>query len=275
MVAAALHPLRRGFCALAPFLLAAAGCADSTGEQPLVVSEPATTAGSAQADSTIPPSTVARTTAAPTTVEPIGFQPEPFERSAVATAATAETAATRVSVPTTTPYVVPIAQPDLAGWNPTHSTYPATDIFVVGGCGATIVSPVNGEVLEVRTIDAWSPEVDDPATRGGRSVAIRGDDGVRYYLAHFATIAEGLGVGQRILAGLPLGTVGDTGRASACHVHFGISPPCPRPEWSVRRGVVWPHPYLDAWKAGRPLSPAAEIADWLASNPTACAVAAG
>ncbi len=69
-------------------------------------------------------------------------------------------------------------------WADTHSTYPATDIFN-NGCGGAIVSPVNGVLLDVRRVNAYDPAVDNPATRGGRSVSILGDDGVRYYLAHF------------------------------------------------------------------------------------------
>lgn len=173
--------------------------------------------------------------------------------------------------PSTTPYVVPVRDVAAAGWNPTHSTYPATDVFLP--CGAAIVSPVWGEVLEVRRVDSYDPNVDNPATRGGRSVAILGFDGVRYYFAHFDTIAEGLEVGDEVEAGEQLGTMGDTGRTSACHLHFGISPPCPGKEWSVRRGVVWPFPYLDAWRAGEQRSPAAEVEAWHAANPDACAVA--
>ena len=41
----------------------------------------------------------------------------------------------------------------------------------------------------------------------------------------------------------------------------------------MRRGVVWPHPYLDAWRRGEQLSPAEEIAWWAAANPDACAEA--
>jgi murein DD-endopeptidase MepM/ murein hydrolase activator NlpD len=171
--------------------------------------------------------------------------------------------------PTTTPYGLPVADAARAGWGTTHSSYPATDVFV--GCGATLVSPVHGTVLEVRRVDAWDPATDDPAARGGRSVAILGFDGVRYYLAHFDTIVDDLAVGDEVALGQVLGTMGDTGRTSACHLHFGISPPCPSPEWAVRRGVVWPYPYLDAWRRGDQLSPAPEVAAWLAANPTACA----
>ena len=171
--------------------------------------------------------------------------------------------------PTTTPYGLPIADVDRASWSTTHSTYPATDIFV--GCGATLVSPVHGTVLEVRRVDSWDPAVDNPATRGGRSVAIRGFDGVRYYLAHFATIEPDLAVGQTVALGQALGTMGESGRTSACHLHFSISPPCPGKEWSVRRGVVWPYPYLDAWRRGEQLSPVAEVERWVTDHPTACA----
>jgi murein DD-endopeptidase MepM/ murein hydrolase activator NlpD len=168
-------------------------------------------------------------------------------------------------------YVVPVADVDAAGWGTTHANYPATDIFV--DCGADVVSPVDGELLEVRRMNAYDPNVDNPATRGGRSVSILGDDGVRYYLAHFDSIVDDLEPGVRITARQLLGTMGDSGRASACHAHFGISPPCPGKEWMVRRGVVWPYHYLDEWRQGRPTSPASEVADWLAANTTACAEA--
>lgn len=174
-------------------------------------------------------------------------------------------------LPTTTPYGLPVADADRAGWSATHSTYPATDLFL--GCGATLVSPVNGTVIEVRRVDSWVAGVDDPATRGGRSVAILGFDGVRYYLAHFDTIEASLEVGQRVELGQTLGTMGETGRTSACHLHFSISPPCPGEEWRVRRGVIWPYPYLDAWRAGEQRSPAPEVKQWVLDHPTACAEA--
>ena len=169
----------------------------------------------------------------------------------------------------TTPYRIPVERTGAAGWGHTHAEYPASDVFV--GCGAVIVAPVNGVVVESRRVNSYVPAVDDPATRGGRSVAIVGDDGVRYYLAHFEAIDDGIEPGVRVAVGQRLGLMGQTGRASACHVHVGISPPCPDKEWSVRRGVVWPYRYLDDWRAGGQLSPVAEIQQWLADHPTACA----
>jgi len=171
----------------------------------------------------------------------------------------------------TTAHRVPVADVARAEWGTTHASYSATDIFV--SCGAVLVSPVDGVVLESRRVDAYDPQVDNPATRGGRSVAIVGDDGVRYYLAHFQSIDEGIEPGVGIAVGQRLGLTGRTGRASACHVHFGISPPCPGKEWSVRRGVVWPYRYLENWRNGGQRSPVEEIEQWVASHPSACAEA--
>jgi murein DD-endopeptidase MepM/ murein hydrolase activator NlpD len=56
--------------------------------------------------------------------------------------------------------------------------------------------------------------------------------------------------GRRIARGSPVGEVGDTGRASACHLHFAISPACIAPEWWVRRGAIWPQRYLESWRSG-------------------------
>ena len=61
-------------------------------------------------------------------------------------------------------------------------------------------------------------------------------------------------------------TVGETGDASACHVHFGLSPVCGDVDWFVRRGVIWPWPYLDSWRAGGNAEPAPEIQQWLAGT---------
>ena len=59
-----------------------------------------------------------------------------------------------------------------------------------------------------------------------------GDDGVRYYLAHLQAIDDAIEPGVEVTAGQRLGEIGRSGDASACHLHFGISPPCPGLEWS-------------------------------------------
>jgi peptidoglycan LD-endopeptidase LytH len=177
---------------------------------------------------------------------------------------------TTPSKATTTPYAMPV-DAARAGYSRQHHDYPASDVFVE--CGASVSSPVNAEVLEVRREDAWTQAVDNPATRGGKSVTVLGDDGVRYYFAHFDSIVEGLEPGQHIDLGAPLGLMGKTGRAGACHVHFAISPPCPGKEWSVRRGVIWPWGYLDAWRKGEQASPVEEVKQWLIDHPDACVLA--
>jgi len=171
-----------------------------------------------------------------------------------------------------------ITDNDLYGWlvargfqvpAHSHANYRATDIFSSAGCGTALLAPVTGTVDEVIT-NTWDPNVDDPATRGGNAVSIIGDDGVRYYLAHFQLIDPAITPGARVVAGDHLGEMGDTGRASACHVHFGLSLPCPNPEWWVRRGVIWPDQYLTSWRDAGNMSPLDELQAWFAEYPQAC-----
>lgn len=246
------------------------GCTRDTtsGQLPATVapaSVPATAAPTTAVPTTPVPTTTAPTTTAPTTAPTTNAPPT----AASTTAAAVATAPPATAPASATRYVVPVADVAAAGWSSDHHDYPATDVFVA--CGATIVSPVDGTLLEVRRVDEWDAAVDDPATRGGKSIAILGTDGVRYYLAHFDSILDGLEPGVAVAAGDELGAMGRTGRAGACHVHVAISPPCPTPEWWVRRGVVWPYRYLDAWRDGEQLSPVPEVIAWSADHPDACA----
>jgi peptidoglycan LD-endopeptidase LytH len=213
------------------------------------------------------------TTVAPTTTQPVTTLPAVTTTSLPPTTTTTTTttppAATTTAPSGTTPYGMPVVDVASAGYGRTHSGYPATDIFL--GCGAVVVAPVNGTILEIRRENKWVAAIDNPATRGGRSISLLGDDGVRYYFAHFNEIVQPLVAGQRVSIGDRLGLLGMTGRASACHLHFAISPPCPGKEWSVRRGVVYPWKYLDSWKTGGQLSPVDEVRRWVAEHPNACA----
>ena len=147
----------------------------------------------------------------------------------------------------------------------THHDYPATDIMAP--CGATVVSPVDGAVLEVTRVDTYDPKVNAGATRGGLSVSILGGDGARYYASHFSLINDGIAPGVAVQAGKQLGKVGKSGDASACHVHFGLSPVCARTgDWWTRRGVIWPWSYLDAWRGGVAKSPINELVAWKADH---------
>jgi murein DD-endopeptidase MepM/ murein hydrolase activator NlpD len=223
-----------------------------------------------QASATTVPATTMPPTTAPATTVPTTAAPT---TTAVPETTVPDTTVAPVQPAGTTPYGMPVADGAHAGYSHEHHDYPASDVFVPGSCGSTIIAPVNGVVLEARRVDAWTAAVDNPATRGGQSVAILGDDGVRYYLAHFDAIDPAIEPGVRVGIGQLLGLMGRTGRAGACHVHFAISPPCPGKEWSVRRGVIYPWRYLVAWRRGEQLSPVAEVQQWLTDHPDACAMA--
>ena len=165
-------------------------------------------------------------------------------------------------------YTSPVQGP--ASYARTHHDYPASD--VMAPCGATAVAVTDGVILEVNRVDTWNAKVDAGATRGGLSVSLLGTDGVRYYGSHFSSIQAGIEAGTRVTSGQPIAKVGRTGDAGACHIHFGISPPCAGVgDWWIRRGVIWPWPYLDAWRAHEPRTAVNEITAWKATNgcPTA------
>jgi len=155
----------------------------------------------------------------------------------------------------THPYVFPIAR-CTTSYAHAHHDYAATDIFAARGCA--FVSPVEGRVDEVTYTDTWSSGTNRGADRGGLSVSVVGDDGVRYYGSHLQRIASGIKPGVRVTAGTRLGEVGNTGsaRGIATHLHFGISWPTPHGVWWVRRGEVAPWPYLDSWRRDGEKSPA-------------------
>lgn len=142
-----------------------------------------------------------------------------------------------------------------------HHDYAATDILAKQGC--KFVSPVNGVIDEVNRIDMWSGKTNLGVDRGGLYVSVIGDDGVRYYGSHLISVVATIESGMAVEAGQVLGKIGSSGsaRGTAPHLHFGISWPTPSQSnvWWVRRGVVLPYKYLDAWKNGKDLSPAKAV----------------
>jgi murein DD-endopeptidase MepM/ murein hydrolase activator NlpD len=151
------------------------------------------------------------------------------------------------------------------GYAHTHHDYPASDI--INNCGNKVVAVTSGVIVNVVRKDTWTAKVNAGATRGGLSVALLGDDGVRYYGSHMSVILSSIKIGARVKTGQQLGKTGRTGDAGACHVHFGISPPCAKgSDWWNQRGVIWPWPYLDSWKKGGNKSPVAEIKAWKAKH---------
>ncbi|MEW2384945.1 peptidoglycan DD-metalloendopeptidase family protein [Micromonospora sp. NPDC047707] len=158
-------------------------------------------------------------------------------------------------------HVFPVRARKVA-YHPTHSAYPGTDIFA--DCGEPVVAVTDGTVLEVSRVDRFDRRGPLGPWNGGLSVSVLGDDGVRYYGSHLTEVAAGIDPRVRVRAGQQLGTVGRTGNANnVCHLHFGISPPCAGQDgWWIRRGVVWPAPYLDAWRRGIDRNPATEVTAW-------------
>lgn len=141
-----------------------------------------------------------------------------------------------------------------------HHDYAATDILAKAGC--KFVAPINGTVDEVNRVDTWKSPPNLGITRGGLSVSIIGEDGVRYYGSHLRSIPANIQPGVEVLAGDVLGEIGSTGsaRGTSPHLHFGISWPTPADTWWVRRGEVLPWKYLDAWRKGKDLSPVKAVA---------------
>jgi len=158
-------------------------------------------------------------------------------------------------------FIFPVADCEV-NYARAHHDYAATDILAKKGC--KFVSPVNGVVDEVNRVDNWSGKTNLGIDRGGLYVSIIGDDGVRYYGSHLSSVVASIQPGVVVKAGRVLGKIGSTGsaRGTAPHLHFGISWPTPsQPNvWWVRRGVVLPFKYLDAWKAGKDLSPVKAVA---------------
>lgn len=144
----------------------------------------------------------------------------------------------------------------------THHDYPATDI--IAACGLPVRAVIDGTILEVSRVDTFDRADSRGEDRGGLSFSLLGADGVRYYGSHLSVVADGIEAGVKVDRGRQLGTVGRTGNANnTCHLHFGVSPPCQRTgDWWTRRGVLYPWRYLDAWRAGKRLSPVAEVANW-------------
>ena len=213
----------------------------------------------------------------PPLASPVGLSPTPIPPSATFTASslppspTSSPTDTVLPTATITPTVTATAtntevsfihifplQPTWAGsfaeGTASHG-YPATDIFAV--VGTKFVAVTDGVVDFVSYKDTWDPAHDDPAVRGGLSVAIIGDDGLRYYGSHLSAIAAGIAPGVRVKIGQLLGLVGNTGdaRTTLSHLHFGISRPTTPDDWKARRGQVDPFPYLQAWRDGHNVTP--------------------
>ena len=86
-------------------------------------------------------------------------------------------------------YAFPVADCK-ATYGKYHHDYPATDIQAKKGCA--FVAPISGVVQDVNRKDLWSGKTNLGKDRGGLSVSIIGDDGVRYYGSHLSKIEPGI-----------------------------------------------------------------------------------
>jgi murein DD-endopeptidase MepM/ murein hydrolase activator NlpD len=177
----------------------------------------------------------------------------------------------------TTATAAPIYTFPIAGCSVTyskyHHDYPASDIFAKKGCA--FVAPIAGVIDEVSTVDKWSGKTNIGADRGGLSISIIGEDGLRYYGSHLVKIETNIVPGYKVATGEKLGEIGSTGsaRGTKAHLHFGISYPTEKGIWWVRRGVglekgkTSPWKYLQAWQVGKDLKPKVVIPAVIPAEP--------
>ena len=155
-----------------------------------------------------------------------------------------------------------------------HHDYPATDIFAKKGCA--FVAPIAGVIDEVNTVDRWRGRTNLGPDRGGLSVSLIGEDGLRYYGSHLQKIEPNIVPGYKVATGEKLGEIGTTGSAKGTkpHLHFGISYPTEKGIWWIRRGVglekgkTTPWKYLQAWQAGKDLKPKVVMPAVIPAEPT-------
>ena len=74
-------------------------------------------------------------------------------------------------------------------------------------------------------------------------MVIKAGDGTSQAYMHLAGPAT-VKKGQRVTAGQTIGAVGDTGRASGCHLHFEL---WSSPGWYEGGSPMDPLPVLKAW----------------------------
>jgi murein DD-endopeptidase MepM/ murein hydrolase activator NlpD len=109
------------------------------------------------------------------------------------------------------------------------------DVFAK--CGTPLVSALAGEVTLVRFQD-----------RAGNYIVIKADDGTSQAYMHMLEPSP-LRKGDRVSAGQQIGLVGETGRASGCHLHFEL---WTAPGWYEGGEAIDPLPALRRWEKSAP-----------------------
>ena len=98
-------------------------------------------------------------------------------------------------------------------WHGGYAGHKGIDILAPYG---TPVYAAHNGVITTASYGSWN---------GGRGnyIVIQGDDGYTTYYYHNSDFAEGIYSGKRVTAGDLIAYVGQTGQASANHLHFGVS----------------------------------------------------
>lgn len=102
---------------------------------------------------------------------------------------------------------------------------------VLADCGVPLVAALGGKVTFAST-----------QSRAGHYVVIQADDGTGQAYMHMRRPST-LEKGDRVVAGQQIGEVGDTGAASACHLHFEL---WTAPGWYSGGKAIDPLPFLKA-----------------------------
>jgi len=105
-----------------------------------------------------------------------------------------------------------------------HHDYPATDIKAELGC--SFVAPIGGVIQDVSRKDLWSGKTNLGQHRGGRSISLIGDDGVRYYGSHLSKVMKEIVPGLRVEVGQKLGEIGTSGSARGVPRFFAATQAC-------------------------------------------------
>ena len=262
-----MYRLLRRICLLPLLLLILVACAARQASVPTATPVPPTATPVPPTATPVPPTA----TPVPPTATPVPPTATPTKRVIAAATVTPEPNPTEVptvaSEPQPTAASEPPAPPATAltyrfpvqgakvNYGSSHHDYPASDIFCP--VGSQFVAVTDGVIDYVSREDVWNPTKDDPAVRGGISLAMIGDDGVRYYGSHLSAVTDGIESGVRVTVGQTLGLTGKTGnaRSTPAHLHFGISRPTTPDDWKVRRGQISPYRYLRAWQRGENVTP--------------------
>lgn len=108
---------------------------------------------------------------------------------------------------------------DWAFPRPGGRTHQGTDMFA--SVGAPVLAVADGEVTEIDREDRYDGGI--RADLGGRTVSIATAENERWYFAHLETIDPSVAVGEQVVAGQQIGTLGDSGnaRGGPPHLHIG------------------------------------------------------